>query len=196
LGLSQAKHLIELHGATIEAESAGVGHGATFTVRLPMPVVYTAPPEERNALATTLTSRTESLAGVRALIVDDEDEARTLLTLMLQEYDAEAQAVASGKEALELLAGQTSDERFDVLICDIGMPKEDGYTVMRKLRESPPDKGGAIPAIALTAYGGAEDRLRALSAGFQMHVTKPVEPAELAALIASLVRRTNKVEKT
>jgi PAS domain S-box-containing protein len=196
LGLSLAKRLVELHGGIIEAKSAGVGHGATFTVRLPMQAGYAAPPEERKASATTLTARAESLAGVRALIVDDEEEARTLLTLTLQEYDAKAQAVTSGKEALELLARQTSEERFDVLICDIGMPKEDGYTVMRKLREEPPDKGGAIPAIALTAYGGAEDRLRALSAGFQMHVTKPVEPAELAAVIASLVRRTNKVENS
>ncbi len=112
-----------------------------------------------------------------------------LLTLTLQSYGAEALAVASGKEALELLARQTPDERFNVLICDIAMPDEDGYKVMRKLRELPPDEGGAIPAIALTAYARTEDRLRALAAGFQMHVAKPVEPDELAIVILSLIKR-------
>jgi CheY-like chemotaxis protein len=188
LGLSLAKHLVELHGGTIEAESAGAGQGATFTVRLPVRAVYTVQPEERKAAA-VLPAGAISLAGVRALIVDDEEEARMLLTLMLQNYGAVAVAVSSGKEALEQLARQTSDERFDVLICDIGMPKEDGYAVMRKARESPPDKGGAIPAVALTAYGRAEDRLRALKAGFQMHVTKPVDPDELSVVILSLLKR-------
>jgi CheY-like chemotaxis protein len=97
--------------------------------------------------------------------------------------------VASGQEALELLAGQTPDERFDVLLCDIAMPEEDGYTVMRKVRSLPPDKGGAIPAIALTAYGRTEDRMRALYAGFQMHIAKPVEPDELTVVILSLIKR-------
>jgi CheY-like chemotaxis protein len=147
LGLSLANHLVELHGGTIEAESAGAGQGATFTVRLPVRAVSTVQPEERKA------------------------------------------AVSSGKDALELLARQTSHERFDVLICDIGMPKEDGYTVMRKVREAPPGEGGAIPAVALTAYGRAEDRLRALKAGFQMHVTKPVDPDELSVVILSLLKR-------
>jgi CheY-like chemotaxis protein/anti-sigma regulatory factor (Ser/Thr protein kinase) len=189
LGLSLANHLVELHGGTIEAESAGAGQGATFTVRLPVRAVYTVQPEESKAEAAPPPAGAKSLAGVRALIVDDEEEARLLLTLMLQNYGAEAVAVSSGKDALELLAWQTLDERFDVLICDIGMPKEDGYTVMRKVREEPPDKGGEIPAVALTAYGRAEDRLRALKAGFQMHVTKPVDPDELSVVILSLLKR-------
>jgi CheY-like chemotaxis protein len=88
-----------------------------------------------------------------------------------------------------MLARQTPDDHFDALICDIGMPDEDGYTVMRKVRELPPDKGGAIPSIALTAYGRAEDRIRALAAGFQMHFAKPVEPDELAVVVLSLLRR-------
>jgi len=121
--------------------------------------------------------------------VDDEEEVRTLLTLTLQKCGAQAQAVASGKEALEMLARQTPEDHFDALICDIGMPDEDGYAVMRKVRALPPDKGAAIPAIALTAYGRAEDRIRALAAGFQMHVAKPVEPDELAVVILSLLKR-------
>jgi PAS domain S-box-containing protein len=189
LGLSLANHLVELHGGTIEAESAGAGQGATFTVRLPVRAVYTVQPEERKTVTVVPPAGAKSLAGVRALIVDDEEEARLLLTLMLQNYGAETVAVSSGKDALELLARQTPDERFDMLICDIGMPKEDGYTVMRKVREAPPDKGGAIPAVALTAYGRAEDRLRALRAGFQMHVTKPVDPDELSVVILSLLKR-------
>ncbi|HKE05116.1 MAG TPA: ATP-binding protein, partial [Blastocatellia bacterium] len=193
LGLSLVKHLIELHGGTAEAESAGAGQGATFTVRLPLSAIYTAPPEERKALDAMLPARAESLAGLRALIVDDEEDVRTLLTMTLQNYGAQAQAAASGEEALEMLARQTPDGHFDALICDIGMPGEDGYSVMRKVRALPPDKGGAIPAIALTAYGRAEDRVRALAAGFHMHVAKPVEPDELAVVILSLIRRFNAI---
>src|SRR5262249_47179932 len=126
LGLALVKYLVETHGGTIEAESAGEGQGATFTVRLPLSALYAAPPEEREALDAMLPARSESLAGVRALIVDDEEEVRTMLTLTLQNYGAQAQAVASGKEALEMLARQTPDDHFDALICDIGMPDEDG----------------------------------------------------------------------
>jgi CheY-like chemotaxis protein len=123
--------------------------------------------------------------GVRALIVDDEEDVRTLLCETLESYGTRVQTVSSGREALEQLALQTGDERFDVLICDIGMPNEDGYTVIRNVRE----KVGPIPAIALTAYGRAEDRVRALQAGFHMHVAKPVDPDELVAVILSLVKR-------
>ncbi|HKQ78253.1 MAG TPA: PAS domain S-box protein [Blastocatellia bacterium] len=189
LGLSLVKHLVELHGGAIEAESEGEGRGATFTFRLPQRAVYTAPLEERKALDAMLPARAESLAGLRALVVDDEESVRTLLTLTLQSYGAQAQAAASGKEALEMLERQTPGERFDALICDIGMPDEDGYTVVRKVRALPPEKGGVIPAIALTAYGRAEDRVRALAAGFHIHIAKPVEPDELAVVILSLLKR-------
>jgi CheY-like chemotaxis protein/anti-sigma regulatory factor (Ser/Thr protein kinase) len=189
LGLALVKHLVELHGGTIEAESAGAGCGAAFTFRLPLRAVYTAPPEESKAWDAMLPARDESLSGLRALIVDDEEDVRTLMTMTLQHYGAQAQVVASGQEALEMLARQTPEEHFDVLICDIGMPSEDGYTIMRKVRALPPDKGATIPAIALTAYGRAEDRIRALAAGFHTHVAKPVEPDELAAVILSLLKR-------
>jgi signal transduction histidine kinase/ActR/RegA family two-component response regulator len=189
LGLALVKHLAELHGGEIEAGSAGAGCGATFTFRLPLRAVYTPPPEESKALDVTLPAMDESLTGLRTLIVDDEEEVRTLLTLTLQSYGAQAKAVASGEEALEMLATQTPEEHFDALICDIGIPYEDGYTIMRKVRALPRDKGAAIPAIALTAYGRAEDRVRALAAGFHTHVAKPVEPDELAAVILSLLNR-------
>jgi CheY-like chemotaxis protein len=131
----------------------------------------------------------QSLAGVRALIVDDQEDVRALLSLTLHGYGAQSQAVASGKEALERLSRQTPDATFNVLICDIGMPDEDGYILIRKVRALPPKAGGTIPAIALTAYGRAPERVRALEAGFQMHVVKPVEPDELIAVILSLVKR-------
>jgi CheY-like chemotaxis protein len=129
------------------------------------------------------------LAGVRALIVDDEDDVRALLSLTLHGYGAESQAVASGKEALERLSRQTPDATFDVLICDIGMPDEDGYSLIQKVRGLPSEAGGTIAAIALTAYGRAPDRVSALEAGFQMHVVKPIDPDELVAVILSLVKR-------
>ena len=189
LGLSLVKHLIELHGGTVEAESKGEGQGATFFVRLPMRAVHTAPLEKREEMEDLLPDRAVSLAGLRALIVDDEEDVRLMLNLTLQSYGAATQAVASGKEALELLDRQTPEEHFDVMICDIGMPGEDGYMVLKKVRALPSEKGGGILAIALTAYGRAEDRMRALAAGFQMHVAKPVEPDELAVVILSLVKR-------
>jgi CheY-like chemotaxis protein len=189
LGLALVKHLVELHGGTVEAASAGVGLGAAFTIRLPLRAVYTAPlrePEQRREIRRT---EAQSLAGLRALIVDDEEDVRGLLTLTLHGYGAESQAVASGKEALERLTRQAPNAGFDVLICDIGMPDEDGYELIRKVRKLRPEAGSTIPAIALTAYGRAPERVRALEAGFQMHVVKPVEPDELVAVILSLVKR-------
>jgi PAS domain S-box-containing protein len=188
LGLALVKHLVVLHGGNIEADSAGVDHGATFTVRLPVRAVYTAPPAECEPIETEQ-QRREALAGVHILVVDDEQDVRTLLTLTLETYGAKVQAASSGKEALELLERQTPAGHFDVLVCDIAMPDEDGYAVMRKVRALPPDKGGDIPAVALTAYGGSEHRMQALEAGFHIHAVKPVKPDELVAIIQEAVEQ-------
>jgi CheY-like chemotaxis protein len=133
-----------------------------------------------------------SLEGVSVIVVDDQEEARVVLTQALGEYGAQVTAVSSGAEALALLSDPLSGRRPDALILDIAMPDEDGYTVLKKVRALEAEQGAAadqIPAIALTACMRSEDRLRALQAGFQMHVAKPVEPAELAVVIASLTTR-------
>jgi PAS domain S-box-containing protein len=187
LGLALVKHLVELHGGTVEAASAGLNKGATFKVRIPVRAVYAAsPPERENHKGLR---RADLLAGVDVLVVDDEEDVRNLLTLTLETFGAKVQAVSSGKEAVELLTGQTPNQQFDVLICDIAMPDEDGYTVLRNVRVLPPEKGGDIPAIALTAHGRSEYRVRALEAGFQTYVVKPVKPDELVGIIQSIIKQ-------
>jgi PAS domain S-box-containing protein len=199
LGLSLVKHLVELHGGTIAAESEGKGRGAAFTVTLPRRQIefIEAPPravatrEVRMDGAITI-DRDLSLEGISVLVVDDQEEARELLVQALGEYGAQATAVSSGVELLAYLSDPPGGKRPDALILDIAMPDEDGYTVLKKARALETARGEAadqIPAIALTAYGRSEDRLRALQEGFQMHVTKPVEPAELAVVIASVTTR-------
>ncbi|MBE9039069.1 response regulator, partial [aff. Roholtiella sp. LEGE 12411] len=127
-----------------------------------------------------------SLFGIRVLVVDDEADSREFITTVLQQCHAEVQAVASVQEALQLLL----QWKPDVLVSDIGMPQEDGYSLIRKLRSQPPEQGGKIPAAALTAFARAEDRMRAIQEGYQLHLPKPIEPAELATVVASLVGRT------
>ena len=198
LGLSLAKYLVELHGGTITAASEGAGRGATFTVTLPRrhpeliaPPPAVAPSEARTGGAIILGAAL-SLEGVSVLVVDDQEEARELLVQALGEYGAQVTAASSGAEALALLSDPLSGKRPDALILDIAMPDEDGYTVLNKVRALEAARGDAadqIPAIALTAYGRSEDRLRALQEGFQMHITKPVEPTELAVVIASVTTR-------
>jgi PAS domain S-box-containing protein len=198
LGLSLVKHLVELHGGTITAESAGKERGAAFTVTLPRrqfefiePPRAVAPREVRTEGAITI-DRELSLEGLSVLVVDDQEEARELLVEALGEYGAQATAVSSGVDVLAYLSDPPGGKPPDALILDIAMPDEDGYTVLKKVRALETARGDAadrIPAIALTAYGQSEDRLRALQEGFQMHVTKPVEPAELAVVIASVTTR-------
>jgi len=199
LGLSLVKHLVELHGGTITAASEGLGRGATFTVTLPRrqlefiepPTPAVAPSEVRTG-DSIRTDQELSLEGVRVLVVDDLEEARELLIQALSEYGARVTAVSSGGEALAFLSNPPEGKRPDALILDIAMPDEDGYAVLKKVRALEAAQGAAtdqIPAIALTAYGRGEDRVRALRAGFHAHVAKPVEPAELAVVIIGLTTR-------
>jgi len=190
LGLSIVRQLVELHGGTVRAESEGEGNGATFIVSLPFIATRRdSPLMERVHPATNCGNMSfdcpPQLIGLRVLIVDDEDDTRDLLRAVMERCGCEATSVGSVAEALATLQ-QTNP---DVLISDIGMPEEDGYSFIRKVRALPAERGGNTPAIALTAYARSEDRIRALMAGFQMHVPKPIEPIELAAVVASLSRR-------
>jgi signal transduction histidine kinase/ActR/RegA family two-component response regulator len=194
LGLAIVRHIVELHGGTARAASEGLGKGATFTVTLPITRAHAAPPSESRDMAARWRLAPEnppSIAGVRALLVDDDDDARELIAIMLAEGGAEARTASSAPEAL----AACDDWRPDILIADIGMPGEDGYTLMKNLRAREGERGGHIPAIALTAYARQEDRLRALSAGYEYHIAKPVEPVELLAVVASLTNRAGTSEK-
>lgn len=193
LGLAIVRHLVELHGGTVHAESQGEGKGATFTVRLP--VVKESRTREQqskgeNMASVILCASTPLpiLDGVQILVVDDEVDTREFLVTAVEMCGAEVIAVSSAIEAIEVI----SQHRFDVLVSDIGMPGEDGYSLIRKVRMLPKEQGGDIPAVALTAYAREEDRMRSLSQGFQMHLSKPVEPDKLATMIASLVKKTAK----
>ncbi|HWQ32675.1 MAG TPA: response regulator [Blastocatellia bacterium] len=186
LGLSLARHLVELHGGTIEAASEGEGRGATFTVRLPLRAVRARERADGSEERGQAQESAALLEEVRALVVDDEPDARELIAAVLRQYGAQVTAVASVGEALQTLQSGAS---FDVLVSDIGMPEVSGYELIRQVRALPPEHGGQIPAVALTAFGRSTDRIRALSAGFQMHIPKPVEPAELAIVVATLTGR-------
>ncbi|HEY8410821.1 MAG TPA: PAS domain S-box protein, partial [Pyrinomonadaceae bacterium] len=193
LGLSIVRHLVELHGGTVRAASEGEGHGSTFTVMLPITPIYQLDetggrvhPAARDLLPPA-DDCTDRLDGLRVLVVDDESDTRDLLQQGLEYCGAKVKSVGTAKEALDLIMNGGSD----VLISDIGMPGVDGYELIRQVRKLPPDRGGKIPAIALTAYTRTEDRLQSLRAGYDMHVPKPVELAELVAVAATVVRRKN-----
>ena len=189
LGLSIVRDLVEMHGGTIRAESFGEGLGATFTVRLPMVTAGAGSDEieRRQALLPDDVGMyaPPSLSGLRVLAVDDEPNTRELLSAVLRQYGAEVRVTASTVEALKTLVSW----RPDVLIADIEMPGEDGYSLIGKVRALPEGEGGQTPAVALTAYARAEDRMRALLAGYQVHVPKPVTPGDLAAVVAGLAGR-------
>ncbi|WGV24694.1 hybrid sensor histidine kinase/response regulator [Halotia branconii] len=190
LGLAIVRHLVELHGGTVSAESPGIGQGATFIVNLPMKAVAinVKQPEQLASVNPDCEDPNSlpTLNGLRVLVVDDEPDARQLIATVLGQYGAQVMAVASAFEAL-LAVPQFHP---DILVSDIGMPQEDGYALIRQLRTLSQEQGGRIPAVALTAYARTEDRTQALLAGFQLHVPKPVNPTELAAVVANLAGRT------
>ncbi len=189
LGLSIVRHLVELHGGTVAVDSPGEGQGAAFTVSLPVRVGAESAQVERRAeepeVEEPVVQGRDLLADLHILVLDDEPDTRELLTTALEQHGARVTAAGSVPEALEAL----DRDRFQALVSDIGMPGEDGYSLIRKVRARGAERGGNLPSVALTAYARTDDRVRALSAGFQMHLSKPIDPAELVATIAALVGR-------
>jgi signal transduction histidine kinase/ActR/RegA family two-component response regulator len=188
LGLAIVRQIAELHGGTVTARSGGHNQGATFEVRLPSELTSDAPvpragPGTR-APVPTAEINPRLLAGVHVLVVDDEEDARELLRTTFEAYGATVSSAGSATEALEVFERTTPD----VLISDIGMPFEDGYTLIKRLRSRDAEGGGLTPAVALTAYAAPADRLAALAAGYQAHMAKPYEPSEIAALVERLAR--------
>jgi signal transduction histidine kinase/ActR/RegA family two-component response regulator len=186
IGLAIVRHIVELHGGTIRAESEGEGRGAKFTVELPL--VHAAREAEAGAPAERPgepAAPAAEIEDVRVLVVDDEPDTRDLVAFALERCGARVEKAASAEAAIRAITRDPPD----VLIADIGMPGEDGYGLIRRVRALPPERGGRVPAAALTAYAGEETRERALAAGFERHVPKPVAPEELAAVVAALVRR-------
>jgi signal transduction histidine kinase/ActR/RegA family two-component response regulator len=183
LGLAIVRHLVEQHGGSVSVESDGEQQGSTFYVNLPITAVNERALEQR--VREEHASETQPLAaspldGLRVLVVDDQADARELISMVLREAGAKAVTAASASDALESFKGA----KPDVLISDIGMPGEDGFMLINRVRSLAPEEGGAVPAIALTAYATEEDRQRALAAGYDNHVSKPVEPGELIEAVA------------
>ncbi len=190
LGLAIVRHLVELHGGTVSAASEGEGKGATFTVSLPITPLYQIDasggrvhPAARDLLPPD--DGTDRLDGLNILVVDDEPDTRELLKQGLEYCGAKVRVAGSASEAVDALVESVPD----ILISDVGMPGIDGYDLIRQIRDLPRDRGGKVAAIALTAYTRTEDRLQALRAGYDMHVPKPVELAELVAVAVSVARR-------
>jgi PAS domain S-box-containing protein len=188
LGLTIVRHIVEAHGGSVTAESPGVGLGATFVCKFPMAGAEqeTIPAIERQHEQLD-TGSAPSLRGIKVLVVDDDEDARDVLKVTLNKYGAEVMTAADAARALDTLAS----EKVDVLVSDINMPGVDGYELIRRVRARELEQGGRIPAVALTAYARPEDRAHALQAGYHAHVPKPVEPAELEVVVATLARGFN-----
>jgi CheY-like chemotaxis protein len=189
IGLALVRHLVELHGGSVTAESEGEGKGAVFRVKLPLVAALVPTKEERvhpTARQLMTAYHGPSLRGLRVLVVDDDPDALDLIATVLRRAEAETQLCSSASQALAALRSW----KPHVLVSDIEMPGEDGYSLIRKVRELGGPEGGQIPAVALTAYGRPEDRVRSLSAGFSMHVAKPVDPVELGVIVANLAGRS------
>jgi CheY-like chemotaxis protein len=189
LGLSIVRQLVELHGGRVSVASPGEGQGATFTVTLPVAVVHSQSFEEKERVHPQASEKhvpfdcPPQLNGLRVLVVDDEKDARELLQTVLEQCQANILTASSAAEAFE----KVQEFNPHIIVSDIGMPGEDGYKLIRKIRAREKKENlTRVPAVALTAYARVDDRMKALAAGFQMHVPKPVEPAELAAVITSL----------
>ncbi|MDN5751658.1 MAG: ATP-binding protein [Nitrosospira sp.] len=186
LGLAIVKQLVELHGGVVRAESDGAGKGATFIVNLPLAIIS----DNGSLSLTPKPFDSENLSGVKVLVVDDEPDARELIKRILTHCQARVTAAATANKGLELLA----NERPDIIISDIGMPEKSGYQFMREVRNLPAESGGNTPAIAVTAFARAEDKISALNAGYQEYLTKPVEPRELIDAICKLAGREEEWE--
>lgn len=196
LGLAIVRQLVELHGGTVNAHSDGPGRGATFKLRLPVLSINSVSGSKTTARDSTLTKARVSdglsiecplrLDGVCVLVVDDDSDTRQMLKAVLSEYQAHVIVAASAAEAIE----EIERRKPDVLVSDLGMPEQDGYELIKKVRgRESADHTARIPALALTAYAKAEDRVRALASGYQVHLSKPVEPAEFVLVVANLVGR-------
>jgi CheY-like chemotaxis protein len=189
LGLAIVRHIVELHGGTVAVANRSAGTGAVFTLRFPrrsvtVPAIRGA--GEPAALAEVGgTDGAEALAGLHVLVIDDEEDARDMVATALRMAGAQVSLAGTADEGLDLV----QRERPAVILCDIEMPGRDGYALMREIRRLPDSKGGRTPAVALTAYASTDHRLRALRAGFQIHVAKPAQPAELTTVVASLAGR-------
>jgi signal transduction histidine kinase len=223
IGLTIVRHIVELHGGSVAAHSDGEGRGSTFSVSLPLIPAVAAPMSQPTAPETTTTTTHNAtqagpgpdggnvaaavsaqqpasrqliepvnLGGVRVLLVDDEPDTREVISQILRRCGALVKTASSAREALNVFGVDAGG--VDVLVSDIAMPDEDGYFLIRELRGRPPEQGGTVPAVALTAYAREEDRQRALAAGFQSHLAKPVEPCDLAQAIASLAATTRRTD--
>ncbi|MBW4456949.1 MAG: response regulator [Nostoc indistinguendum CM1-VF10] len=182
LGLAIVRYLVELHGGTVQAASPGEGQGATFTVKLPL--IPTAKLNHNDIVPDNFSDF--NFHGLQALLVDDDTDSRELIAFLLQEHGFQVTQAQSAHDALSIL----EQTKFDLLISDIGMPNMDGYTLIRQIRKLPPSRGREIPAIALTAYAGEINQQLAITAGFQQHISKPIEPEILVQTIVALISCT------
>ena len=190
LGLAIVRQLVELHGGTVHAESEGEGHGATFRVRLPIATAVATSTETVVADEAAITAPVPSAASsvlenLRIVVVDDDPDGRILTSLILTEAGARVRSVATVREALQVL----ESDQADALVSDIGLPDEDGYSLIREIRRREAEHGGFLPALALTGYARPEDRTRSLTEGFQAYISKPVDPENLTAAIAVMTHQ-------
>lgn len=195
LGLALVRELVELHGGTVSAASAGLNSGATFTIDLP---AVLSPEVRRSHFDGDLvaTGAAPTLMGVRVLVVEDESDARDLAVTALEQCGAQVTAVSSTSEAVAAILASSPETLPHVLVSDIGMPREDGYDFIRQVRSLQPERGGQIPAVTVTGYATPEDVDRALAAGFQLHVSKPIDPGALTTAVAELVQRPRSTGNT